>query len=189
MASWLYTVIVSYFTFIVVAQEIIAMRIVVQRVKNASVTVDGSIVSSIGPGAMSLIGIHENDTQEDLDYCCKKLLGCKLWENEKGTPWRHGIKQRKLELLCVSQFTLYGKLTKKHQPDYKASMKAIPAKALYETFLTLLQTNYQTDKIKDGVFGAMMDVALVNDGPVTIVIDSEDCPSSKTAATIELANS
>ncbi|OEU22835.1 D-tyrosyl-tRNA deacylase [Fragilariopsis cylindrus CCMP1102] len=158
------------------------MRIVVQRVKNASVTVDGSIVSSIGPGAMALVGIHENDTQKDLEYCCKKLLGCKLWPNPTGVDWRHGVKQRDLEILCVSQFTLYGKLTKKHQPDYKASMKAIPAKAMYENFLNLLKSNYEADKIKDGVFGAMMDVALVNDGPVTIVIDS-DVPSSKEAAT------
>lgn len=150
------------------------MRIVVQRVKNASVTVDGSIVSSIGPGAMALVGIHEHDTQDDLDYCCKKVLGCKLWDNDNGMPWRHGIKQRGLELLCVSQFTLYGKLTKKHQPDYKASMKAIPAEVMYDTFLQQLQTQYDADKIRDGVFGAMMDVQLVNDGPVTIIIDSRD---------------
>jgi len=176
--NWLLAVIIVYYTYIVASHEIVAMRIVVQRVKNASVTVDGSIVSSIGAGAISLVGIHENDTQEDLEYCYKKLLGCKLWENEKGAPWRHGVKQRDLEILCVSQFTLYGKLTKKHQPDYKASMKAIPAKVMYEKFLNLLETNYKSEKIKDGVFGAMMDVALVNDGPVTIIIDS-DVPSSK----------
>jgi D-tyrosyl-tRNA(Tyr) deacylase len=105
-----------------------------------------------------LVGIHENDTQKDLEYCCKKLLGCKLWPNPTGTDWRHGVKQRDLEILCVSQFTLYGKLTKKHQPDYKASMKAIPAKAMYENFIDLLKSNYEADKIKDGVFGAMMDV-------------------------------
>ena len=91
---------------------------------------------------------------------------------------RHGAKQRGLDILCVSQFTLYGKLTKKNQPDYKAAMKAIPAKAMYENFLELLRSQYETDKIHDGVFGAMMDVALVNDGPVTIVIDSDALPSS-----------
>jgi len=158
-----------------------AMRLVVQRVKSASVTVDGSIVSSIGSGAMALVGIHENDTQKDLEYCAKKLLGCKLWENDAGSPWRHGAKQRNLEILCVSQFTLYGKLTKKHQPDYKASMKAIPAKAMYENFLELLKSQYKPDKIHDGVFGSTMDVALVNDGPVTIVIDSDFLPSPKPA--------
>ena len=105
-----------------------------------------------------MVGIHENDTQKDLEYCAKKLLGCKLWENDAGSPWRHGAKQRSLEILCVSQFTLYGKLTKKHQPDYKASMKAIPAKAMYENFLELIKSQYEPDKIHDGVFGAMMDV-------------------------------
>jgi D-tyrosyl-tRNA(Tyr) deacylase len=68
---------------------------------------------------------------------------------------------------------LYGKLTKKHQPDYKLAMKAVPAEELYHQFLDMLKSNYEEEKIKDGVFGAMMDVALVNDGPVTIVIESE----------------
>jgi len=159
-----------------------AMRLVVQRVKSASVTVDGSVVSSIGPGAMALVGIHENDTEKDLEYCAKKLLGCKLWANDSG-PWRHGAKTKGLEILCVSQFTLYGKLTKKNQPDYKASMKSIPAKAMYENFLEMLKSQYEPEKIQDGVFGAMMDVALVNDGPVTIVIDSDATPTSKPAST------
>ncbi|KAG7355882.1 D-tyrosyl-tRNAtyr deacylase [Nitzschia inconspicua] len=148
------------------------MRLVVQRVKSASVTVDGSVVSSIGPGTMALVGLHENDTQEDLECCCKRLLACKLWENDSGAPWRHGVKQRALEVLCVSQFTLYGKLTKKNQPDYKHAMKAVPAQEMYNAFLEMLKSNYEPEKIKDGIFGAMMDVALVNDGPVTIVIES-----------------
>jgi len=130
-------------------------------------------VSSIGPGAMALVGIHEDDTKEDLEYCCKRLLACKLWENDSGAPWRHGLKQRGLEILCVSQFTLYGKLTKKNQPDYKHAMKAIQAQEMYNTFLELLKSNYESEKIRDGVFGAYMDVSLVNDGPVTIVIESE----------------
>lgn len=149
------------------------MRLVVQRVKSASVTVEGSVVSSIGPGAMALVGLHQHDTQEDLEYCCKRLLACKLWENDSGAGWRHGVKQRGLEVLCVSQFTLYGTLSKKHQPDYKLSMKNEPAQKMYNDFLDMLKFNYEADKIKDGVFGAMMDVALVNDGPVTIVIESE----------------
>jgi len=176
----LFVVVVVSFSF---TQKAFAMRIVVQKVKSASVTVDGAVVSSIGPGAMALVGIHENDTKKDLEYCTKKLLGCKLWENDAGALWRHGVKQRNLELLCVSQFTLYGKLTKKHQPDYKASMKAIPAKAMYEDFLEMLKSNYEPEKIQDGVFGAMMDVALVNDGPVTIVIDSEVDTAPKPAPT------
>ena len=159
-------------TIIFVPQEVTAMRIVVQRVKSASVTVDGTKVSSIGNGIMALVGIHEHDTQTDLDYCCKRLLACKLWANDSGM-WRHGVKQKGYEVLCVSQFTLYGTLTKKNQPDYKRAMKSIPAQELYNKFLEDLRTNYEPDKIFDGVFGAMMDVELINDGPVTIVIESD----------------
>jgi D-aminoacyl-tRNA deacylase len=149
-----------------------AMRIVVQRVKSASVTVEGKKVSSIGQGIMALVGIHENDDQADLDYCCKRLLGCKLWENDGGALWRQGVKQKGYQVLCVSQFTLYGTLTKKNQPDYKGAMKAIPAQELYNAFLVMLRVGYEQDKIFDGIFGALMEIELVNDGPVTIVIES-----------------
>lgn len=151
------------------------MRLVVQRVKSASVTVEGQgMVSQIGPGLVALVGIHEHDTLDDVRYCYRRLLGCKLWANDNGIQWRHSVKQRNLSCLLVSQFTLYGTLTKnKHQPDYKLAMKSIPAKKLYQEFLEMIRSEYDTDKIKDGVFGAMMDVSLVNDGPVTIIIESE----------------
>ena len=152
------------------------MRIVVQRVHSASVTVDSQTVSSIGPGLLALVGLHEHDTDADLTYCAKRLLGCKLWENDNGGQWRHSVKQKQFECLCVSQFTLYGTLSKKHQPDYKRAMKNVPAQAMYSQFLDLLRQEYQDDKIQDGRFGEMMDVALVNDGPVTIVIESDPQP-------------
>lgn len=153
---------------------VIGMRLVVQKVKSASVTVEGKVVSSIGPGIMALVGIHEHDTEEDLKVCCKRLLGVKLWENENGGLWRHGVKQRDYSVLLVSQFTLYGTVSnKKYQPDYKLAMKAVPAEMLYRQFLDLVRSEYKFDKVHDGVFGAMMDVALVNDGPVTILIESE----------------
>jgi len=145
----------------------------VQRVKSASVRVEGKTVSAIGPGIMALVGLHEHDTEDDLKHCCRRLLAAKLWENDNGGMWRHGVKQKGLELLCVSQFTLYGKLSKKNQPDYKFAMKAVPAERLYNQFLEMLRDNYEENKIFDGVFGAMMDVELINDGPVTIVIESE----------------
>lgn len=151
-----------------------AMRIVVQRVRSASVTLteDGTITASIGPGLLALVGLHQDDTMNDLEYCCKKLLGCKLWDNGNGGQWRHSVKQKSYDCLCVSQFTLYGTLSKKHQPDYKYAMKAVPAETMYQSFLEMLQKEYSSEKIHNGKFGAMMDVALVNDGPVTIVIDS-----------------
>jgi D-tyrosyl-tRNA(Tyr) deacylase len=151
-----------------------AMRIVVQRVKSASVTVDGDmVVSSIGPGILALVGLHEHDTIADAEYCSKKLLACKLWENESGGQWRQGVKQKGYELLCVSQFTLYGTLSKKNQPDYKLAMKSVPAEKLYRSFLAMVREQYETEKVQDGKFGEMMDVALVNDGPVTLVIESD----------------
>ena len=159
------------FVFIVVGE---GMRIVVQRVKSASVKVEGKLMSEIGPGLLALVGLHEDDTQEDLTYCCKKLLGCKLWANDNGGMWRASVKQKGFSCLCVSQFTLFGTLSnKKHQPDYKRAMKSIPAEKMYGEFLDLLRKAYEPEKIQDGVFGAMMDVALVNDGPVTILIESE----------------
>jgi D-aminoacyl-tRNA deacylase len=84
-------------------------------------------------------------------------------------------------MLARNFMQLYGTLTKKHQPDYKHAMKAIPAQELYNSFLDMLRSNYESEKIKDGVFGAMMEVSLVNDGPVTIVIESNVCQQGATA--------
>lgn len=160
------------------------MRIVVQRVKSASVTVEGQVVSSIGPGLLALVGLHLHDTEQDLTYCCKRLVGARLWQNDNGGQWRHGVKQKNYDILCVSQFTLYGTLSeKKQQPDYKLAMKTEQAEQMYKRFLEMLSSQYQPDKIHDGVFGALMDVALVNDGPVTIIIESDpDDPSGDTEA-------
>ena len=166
-------------TLILGREESFAMKLVLQRVKSASVTVDNNVISSIGPGVLALVGLHENDTEENLLECSKKLLAAKLWENQNGGQWRHGVKQKNYEVLCVSQFTLYGKLSKKNQPDYKLAMKAIPAEQLYSKFLSILKENYDDNKIFDGKFGAMMDVELVNDGPVTLVVESEPLGGSE----------
>ena len=158
------------------------MKIVLQRVKRASVTVDQQVVSEIGPGLLALVGLHCEDEAADLEYCRRKLLQAKLWNNEKGSPWRHSVKQKNLEILCVSQFTLYGTLSsKKHTPDYRDSMKSEAARSMYSDFLELLRQDYAKEKIQDGVFGAMMDVELVNDGPVTLVIDSRTKDETSTS--------
>lgn len=156
------------------------MRVILQRVKSASVTVEGTVVSSIGPGTLALVGLHQGDTEQDLGYCCKRLLGARLWPNDNGGQWRHGVKQKDYEILCVSQFTLYATLSSKNgRPQYNLAMETKQAEQLYNQFLEMLRSQYQPEKVKDGVFGAMMDVALVNDGPVTIMIESE--PASPTA--------
>lgn len=151
-----------------------AMRLVIQRVKSASVTVDQKRISSIGPGMLALVGLHLEDTDADLQYCARRLLAVKLWENANGAPWRQHVKQKSYEILCVSQFTLYGTLSKKNQPDYKLAMKADRAQTMYSQFLDMLKEGYENEKISDGAFGEMMDVGLVNDGPVTLVIDSRE---------------
>lgn len=170
-----------------------AMRLVVQRVKSASVrTVENNqVVSQIGPGLLALVGLHEHDTEADLQHCCKKLLNCKLWQNDNGAMWRHSVKQKKLSCLLVSQFTLYGTLSKKNQPDYKLSMKAVAAEQLYSKFFEMVRDQYGSssggdeadDKVQNGVFGAMMDVSLVNDGPVTIIIESD--PQAAATPTVD----
>ncbi|KAL7466003.1 hypothetical protein ACHAXS_006303 [Conticribra weissflogii] len=165
-----------------------AMRLVVQRVKSASVTVDNTQISAIGPGMLVLVGLHQDDTRSDLEYCAKKLLACKLWENDNGAPWRQHVKQKQYEILCVSQFTLYGTLSKKNQPDYKLAMKADLAQELYQQFLALLGNGYEGNKVFDGKFGAMMDVGLVNDGPVTIMIESRNLMFESQSSSISSGN-
>ena len=92
--------------------------------------------------------------------------------------------------MCVSQFTLYGTLSKKNQPDYKLAMKSVQAEEMYNSFLDMLKNGYGVDKIKDGKFGEMMDVALVNDGPVTLVIDSrENIMSSRVSSVDSISGS
>lgn len=146
------------------------MRAVVQRVNHASVTVDGAVVSSIGPGLMCLIGIRDGDSEADVEFMARKLLNVRLWASEK-KAWDLSCVQQGFEILCVSQFTLYGRL-KGNSPDYSQSAKPHTARELYSALIEQLRRDYSSEKIKDGIFGAKMDVTLSNDGPVTLVIDS-----------------
>lgn len=162
------------------------MRLVIQRVKSASVAVDQREVSAIGPGILALVGLHQEDAETDLRYCAKRLLAVKLWENDNGAPWRQHVKQKGFEILCVSQFTLYGTLSKKNQPDYKLAMKADRAQTMYNQFLDMLMEGYEKGRIQDGKFGEMMDVGLINDGPVTLVIDSREGKLGSQASSLSL---
>ena len=135
------------------------MRLVLQRVKSASVTVNNQQISSIGNGVLALVGLHQNDSAEDLAYCAKKLLGCKLWANDEGKAWRKSVKQMEYDVLLVSQFTLLGTIAnKKHSPDFKLSMKPDEARAQYEAFKSLVSAGHDASRVYDGEFGAMMDV-------------------------------
>ncbi|KAI8583055.1 hypothetical protein K450DRAFT_268583 [Umbelopsis ramanniana AG] len=147
------------------------MRAVLQRVARASVSVDEQVVSSIGKGICVLVGISVDDNESDIDYMVRKLLTLRVFD-EGGVMWKKSVQDMDLELLCVSQFTLFAKTTKGSKPDFHSSMKTADANEMYKKFLDKLGAAYKPEKIKDGVFGAMMMVEILNDGPVTIELDS-----------------
>ena len=152
------------------------MRAVIQRVKSASVSVEGAVVSRIGAGLVVLVGVREGDSRDDLEWCANKVLRARLFDGAEGKAWSDNVVQAGLDVLFVSQFTLYG-FFKGNKPDFHNAMPPVKAKAFYEDFLAYArEVGYKGhgERVKDGVFGAMMDVALVNDGPVTMCIDSQD---------------
>ncbi|XP_073027354.1 uncharacterized protein [Primulina eburnea] len=153
-------------------RKIKSMRAVVQRVTSASVEVEGLTVSAIGPGLLVLVGLHETDVESDAEYICRKVLNMRLFPNEKtGKSWDQNVVQRNYEVLLVSQFTLFGVL-KGNKPDFHVAMPPEAAKPFYASLVEKFQKAYKMDAVKDGVFGAMMKVNIVNDGPVTMQLDS-----------------
>lgn len=136
------------------------MRAVIQRVLRASVQVGGETISSIERGLCVLIGIMQDDDQTDLDFIAKKLLAIRLWSSADGTKnWTRSVREIDGSLLCVSQFTLYATL-KGNKPDFHLSMAGDQSRILYEKLLQLLKDQYQSDRIFDGKFGAMMNVQI-----------------------------
>ena len=159
------------------------MKAVIQRVCSASVTVSNEIISSIKNGLCVLIGISRDDTEKDIDYIVKKILTIRLFEDEagaEGTKWSKNVTERDFEVLCVSQFTLQSTL-KGTKPDFHLAMGADQSKDFYEKFLESLKKAYKSEKVKDGKFGAYMNVNIQNDGPVTILLDSKK-ESSQTSS-------
>ncbi|KAK9899808.1 hypothetical protein P389DRAFT_164897 [Cystobasidium minutum MCA 4210] len=157
------------------------MRAVVQRVLSASVVVNGQEISRIGKGLMCLIGICTQDTPEDLEYVSKKILNLRLFpDGEDETlskQWAKSVMDVQGEILCVSQFTLHASTRKGSKPDFHKAMSTAPSKEFYTSFLKRMGELHSPDKIQDGEFGAMMQVSLTNEGPVTIIIDSQDSHS------------
>ncbi|EPY52984.1 D-Tyr-tRNA deacylase [Schizosaccharomyces cryophilus OY26] len=150
------------------------MKAVIQKVLNASVTVDNSVVSSVQKGLCILVGVGSDDTMEDVDKLCNKVLKLRLFENAQDQPWKQTILEVQGEILCVSQFTLHARVNKGAKPDFHRSMKGPEAVQLYESVLEGLKTSLGNDKVKNGVFGAMMNVQLTNNGPVTILYDTKE---------------
>ncbi|WVQ98676.1 D-tyrosyl-tRNA(Tyr) deacylase [Kwoniella sp. CBS 9459] len=156
------------------------MKAVIQKVVNASVAVDGQTISSIGRGLLVLVGIDRHDTPSDATQIIKKILSARLFEDEHGSHWKKNVKDIDGEVLCVSQFTLLAGF-KGSKPDFHESMSTIPSKAFYTSFMEEIKKACHPSKIKDGEFGAMMQVSLTNDGPVTILLSSRDKASSSSS--------
>ncbi len=155
-----------------VFREYVTMRLLIQRVTEASVTIDGRVHSQIGKGLMVLVGIEEADTQEDIDWLTGKLLRLRIFDDEAGVM-NLDVQQIEGEVMVVSQFTLHASTKKGNRPSYfRAAGEAI-SRPMYEKFVASVEQALGK-KVATGEFGADMKVALVNDGPVTIWIDSRN---------------
>ena len=147
------------------------MRAVLSRVKNASVTVDGQVIGKIGQGFLILLGITNEDTEVQAAKLADKLTGLRIFEDEDGKMNR-GLETVNGEILVVSQFTLYGNCRKGRRPDFLAAARHEVAIPLYEKFVQLIR-----DKgihVETGEFGAEMMVESINDGPLTLIVDTDD---------------
>jgi len=147
------------------------MRLVIQRVSEACVTVDGSATGSIRTGLVVLIGISRDDTEQDADYLCDKLLGLRIFSDENGKMNR-SVAEANGSLLLISQFTLYGDCRRGRRPSFDRAASPEAAVRLYNYFVGLARRG--SVPVETGIFQASMQVQLVNDGPVTILIDSAD---------------
>ena len=146
------------------------MRLVIQRVKYASVKVDGELKGKIDNGFMVLFGVKKGDTEKDLEYCVKKLVGLRVFEDENG-KMNLSVKDVNGDFLIISQFTLYGDTKKGNRPSFIEAEDPDKANEMYEKFLEEVK-NASGRNVERGVFGADMKVELLNDGPVTILVES-----------------
>ena len=148
------------------------MRIVIQRVSRASVTIGGNVKSAIGKGFLILLGVEESDTEDDVEWLVKKVIGLRVFDDENGVM-NLNISQVGGDMLVVSQFTLFASYKKGNRPSWLRAAKHEISVPLYEFFCRRLKE--ETGKeIGPGEFGAMMDVELLNDGPVTICMDTKN---------------
>lgn len=145
------------------------MRIVIQKVLSATVTVEQRVVGEIGPGLLVLLGVTHSDTKKEADFLVEKTCGLRIFPDSEGKMNR-SIEEAGGEILVVSQFTLYGDCSKGKRPSFITAARPEHAKPLYEYFAS--QIANRLGKVETGEFGASMEVSFVNEGPVTLVIDS-----------------
>ncbi|EQL02278.1 hypothetical protein G6O67_006505 [Ophiocordyceps sinensis] len=148
------------------------MKAIIQRVLSASVTVDKEVVSSIGRGVLVFAAVAPGDTEKEVDSIASKVLRMKLWDDDAGNRWKKSVTDIEGEVLCVSQFTLLAKTKKGTKPDFHGAMNPEEAKRLYHCFVQRVKDGYVVERVKDGKFQAMMEVALVNEGPVTLELQA-----------------
>jgi D-aminoacyl-tRNA deacylase len=148
------------------------MRVVIQRVSEASVAIDGKIKSSIGKGLLVLLGIEENDSTEDIDWLCGKIVRLRIF-NDESEVMNLSVAETGGDVLLISQFTLHASTKKGNRPSYIKAANPEIAIPLYEKFISQLEKELNK-KVATGDFGADMKVSLINDGPVTIIIDSKN---------------
>ncbi|WP_059171249.1 D-aminoacyl-tRNA deacylase [Bacillus sp. FJAT-27445] len=146
------------------------MRAVVQRSKEARVTVGGETVGEISKGLVVLLGVTHDDTEKDAAFLAEKIVNLRIYEDEGG-KMNLSLLDVGGDILSVSQFTLYGDCRKGRRPNFMAAAKPELANSVYETFNSLLRE--KGIKVETGRFGAMMDVSLINDGPVTLILDTQ----------------
>ncbi|SHF53497.1 D-tyrosyl-tRNA(Tyr) deacylase [Mariniphaga anaerophila] len=147
------------------------MRLVIQKVSEAKVTVEKKVISSIGKGLLVLIGIEDADTDDDIDWLIKKMVQLRIFDDESGVM-NLSVQDVGGDIIVVSQFTLHASTKKGNRPSYIRAAKPDFAVPMYEKFVAKTEEALGK-KIGTGIFGAMMEVSLVNDGPVTIIIDSK----------------
>lgn len=149
------------------------MRAVIQRVERASVSVDDEVVGAIGRGFLILVGVEESDTTEDMDWLINKIIKLRVFGDAEGL-FNCALEDVQGGILVVSQFTLYGNLHKGSRPSFNRAASPALAEKLYDQFVERLRQAYARDKVAEGSFGAMMKVDLINDGPVTLWVDTKD---------------
>ncbi|EPE08205.1 d-tyrosyl-trna deacylase [Ophiostoma piceae UAMH 11346] len=169
------------------------MKAILQRVLSASVTVEQELVSSIGKGILVFAAVAPGDTEKDAESLAAKVVKLRLWDDDEGGTWKRSVQDIGGEILCdmqsgvltplVSQFTLLASTKKGSKPSFSGALNGDEAQQLYNCFLQKVRDAYEADRVKDGRFRAMMEVALVNDGPVTLEVSTpaKPAPNAKAA--------